>query len=94
MATLKAIEQKKTETLSDLSNPFKAGREKHEIVLDLECAKAKITDYIEVDQAIESEQLFNACCHHYGLMKSQEELNDPDRDGISRDAMVIRNNAR
>ena len=68
--TLKKIEKMKAETLSELSNPFKASREKFEIVLDLEIAKNKITDYIEVDQEIESENLFNAVCHHYDLMKS------------------------
>lgn len=92
--TLLAVERKKAETLSELSNPFKAAREKIETVLDLECAKHKLTDFIEVDQQIESEQLFWACCHEYGMMKSQEELNDPEREGLSRDALVIRNNAR
>ena len=70
MEILKDIEQKKADTLSDLSNPFKASREKFETVLDLECAKHKITDFIEVDKSIESEKLFWACCHEYGLMKS------------------------
>ena len=92
--TLKKIEYMKADTLSQLSNPFKAARDKFEIVLDLEVAKNKISDYIEVDQKIESEQLFNAVCHHQGLMKSQSELNDPEREGLSRDALVIRNNAR
>ena len=40
--TLQAIERKKADTLSELSNPFKASREKFETVLDLECAKHKI----------------------------------------------------
>ena len=83
----------KVDILSELSNPFKAAREKFETVMDLEVAKNKITDYIEVDQAVESEQLFWAVCHHLDLMKSQEELNDPEREGLSRDALVIRNNA-
>ena len=48
--TLKKIEKMKAETLSELSNPFKAAREKYETVIDLECAKYKITDFIEVDQ--------------------------------------------
>ena len=46
---MKAIEQKKADTLSDLSNPFKASGEKFETVLDLEAARHKITDFIEVD---------------------------------------------
>ena len=37
--TLKAMEVKKAETLSELSNPFKVSREKYETVIDLECAK-------------------------------------------------------
>ena len=49
VATLKKIEKMKAETLSELSNPFKAAREKYETVIDLECAKYKITDFIEVD---------------------------------------------
>ena len=39
----------KVETLSELSNPFKVAREKVETVLDLEVAKNKITDYVEID---------------------------------------------
>ena len=91
---LREIEKKKADTLSELSNPFKASRDKYETVLDLECARYKLTDYVELDRKIESEELFWACCHEYGLMKSQEELNDPDREGLSRDALVIKNNAR
>ena len=34
--TLKAMEVKKAETLSELSNPFKVSREKYETVIDLE----------------------------------------------------------
>lgn len=70
LETLKAIEVKKAETLSELSNPFKAAREKFETVLDLEEAKSKLTDYIEVDQGFSSELLFDAACEHYQLMKS------------------------
>lgn len=62
---LQNIEKMKAETLSELSNPFKVAREKIDTVLDLETAKNKITDYIEVDQAIASESLFEAACHHY-----------------------------
>lgn len=47
--TLKAIEKKKADTLSELSNPFKASREKFETVLDLESARYKLIDFIEVD---------------------------------------------
>ena len=49
MDTLKAIEKKKADTLSELSNPFKASREKFETVLDLESARYKLIDFIEVD---------------------------------------------
>ena len=49
IAMIKEIEKKKADTLSELSNPFKVAREKIETVLDLEAAKNKITDYIEVD---------------------------------------------
>ena len=86
IAMIKEIEKKKADTLSELSNPFKVAREKIETILDLEAAKNKITDYIEVDQGIGSESLFWAACHHYELMKTQQELNDPDREGLSRDA--------
>lgn len=91
--TLKAMEVKKAETLSELSNPFKVSREKYETVIDLECAKWRLTHFVEVDQGISSERLFWAACHHYNLMKSQEELEDPEREGLSRDAEVIKNNA-
>ena len=47
--TLKAIETRKAETLSELSNPFRVVREKFETVIDLEVAKAKLTNLIEDD---------------------------------------------
>ena len=94
METLEAIEEQKKQTLSELSNPFKVAREKYEIVIDLEVAKTKIRHFIEVDKSFESERLFWAACHEYGLMKTQEELDDPDRERLTRDAEVIKLNAR
>ena len=88
------VEESKKETLSELSNPFKAAREKFETVVDLEDAKKRLTHFIELDRGYASERLFWAACDHYGLMKSQEELDDPERESLSRDAEVILNNAR
>jgi len=68
--TLQGIEEKKKETLSELSNPFKAAREKYETVIDLEVAKSKLRHFIEIDKCIASERLFWAACHEYGLMKT------------------------
>ena len=71
--TLKAIEAKKVETLSELSNPFRVARDKFETVIDLEVAKAKLTNLIEVDKGIASEEMFWAACEHYDMVKSAEE---------------------
>ena len=76
-----------------MSNPFKAAREKYETVVDLEVAKWKLTHFIEIDKGFASERLFWAACHHYELMKTQDELDDPEREQLSRDAEVIKNNA-
>ena len=41
---MKYVEEQKLEVLSDLSNPFKAVREKEEIVIDLQFEQSKIDD--------------------------------------------------
>lgn len=64
------VEDKKKDTLSELSNPFKAAREKYETVIDLEEAKWRITHFIEIEKKFPSERLFWAACHHYELMKT------------------------
>ena len=46
---LKKIEEIKLDTLSDLSDPWKATREKLDTIIDLEVQKYKIIDYVEVD---------------------------------------------
>ena len=49
---LKKIEEIKLDTLSDLSDPWKATREKLDTIIDLEVQKYKIIDYVEVEQKI------------------------------------------
>ena len=46
---LKKIEDIKTDTLSDLSDPWKATRKKLDTIIDLEAQKYKIIDLVEVD---------------------------------------------
>ena len=46
---LKKIEAIKTDVLADLSDPWKATREKLDTIIDLEVQKFKIVDYVEVD---------------------------------------------
>ena len=46
---LKKIEDIKADVLSDLSDPWKATREKLDTIIDLEVQKFKIVDYVEVD---------------------------------------------
>ena len=68
--TLKLVEEKKKETLSELSNPFKVAREKFETVVDLEVAKWRLTHFIVIERNFACERLFWAACHEYGMMKS------------------------
>ena len=46
---LKKIEEIKEDTLSDLSDPWKATRKKLDTIIDLEAQKYKIIDLVEVD---------------------------------------------
>ena len=49
MEILKKIEEIKEDTLSDLSDPWKATRKKLDTIIDLEAQKYKIIDLVEVD---------------------------------------------
>ena len=46
---LKKIEEIKVDVLSDLSDPWKATREKLDTIIDLEIQKYKLIDYVEVE---------------------------------------------
>ena len=65
---LKKIEDIKVDVLSDLSDPWKATREKIDTIIDLEVQKYKIIDYVEVDMQTNNE-VFKAACTHYDLLK-------------------------
>ena len=46
---LKKVEDIKLDVLSDLSDPWKATRERLDTIIDLEVQKQKMIDYVEVD---------------------------------------------
>ena len=80
---LKKIEEIKVDVLSDLSDPWKATREKIDTIIDLEVQKYKIIDYIEVEMKTDDE-VFKAACVHYDLLKKPA-----DKAQLSRDAQLI-----
>ena len=85
---LKKIEEIKADVLSDLSDPWKATRERIDTIIDLEVQKYKIIDYVEVDMETDDE-VFKAACIHYDLLKKPTE-----ESKLSRDAQLIQLNAK
>ncbi len=86
LEVIKFVEDQKIDVLSELSNPFKAVREKEEVVIDLQLEECKIEDTLFFKFNIEDPTIYKKALEHYEFTKSESS-------GLSRDALVILNNA-
>ena len=85
---LNAVEKRRLEVLSEMSDPFKGKQDQSEVVINLQMSHSKMYDKLFFDYSIEPLE-FELNCEEHGLLKHKDEQK---AGSLSRNAMAIANN--